>query len=72
MKTLKFFFLPILYQKYFLPGLPVAAPVQSTLGDVNSYAGTGGNSTMPGVPRNKEALGFISIVPSLNRRRLSY
>ena len=43
----------MLYQKYFLPGLPVTAPVEPMLSDMNSYADTGGDSTMPAVPTNK-------------------
>ena len=53
MKTLKSNFVPTLYQKYFLPGLPVTAPIEPMLSDMNSYADTGGESTMPAVPTNK-------------------
>ena len=42
----------MLYQKYFLPGLPVTALFEPMLSHMNLYADTGGASTIPAVPTN--------------------
>ena len=54
MKTLKFFSVPMLYQKYFLPGLPVTAISEPMLAYMKSYAEIGGGRTITAMPRNTE------------------
>ena len=44
----------MLYQKYFLLGLPVTALFEPMLSIMNSYADTGGRRTISAMPRNTE------------------
>jgi hypothetical protein len=50
LKTLKFFSVPTLYQKYFLPGLPVTTLCEPMLTYMKSYAEIGGGRTISAMP----------------------
>jgi hypothetical protein len=44
----------MLYQKYFLPGLPVTTLCEPMLSYMKSYAEIGGGCTISAMPRNTE------------------
>jgi hypothetical protein len=53
LKTHKYFSVPSLYQKYFLPGVPVTTLSEPMLAYMKSYAEIGGGRTISTMPSNK-------------------
>ena len=53
MKTYKNYFVPSLYQKYIVPGLPFTALSEPMLAYMKSYAEIGGGRTISAMPSNK-------------------